>query len=155
MKKLLLLLFLTLALFCYNAISNNGNKIKMTPQDLFVDEPISLAYGPTYPYPGYVPPDDSSLDGTLGGSSYGDTSTLQPAYDPNQAALYDLGIGNINSAIGALPGQLEGGYSSIESSYQNALNQLLGGKNRAEGEYGTTKTQTAQDWRSGKNTISD
>ena len=99
----------------------------------------------------YTPYSGSDAEGPFVPTATGSTS---PTYDPNTASLYDLAIGNTQSAVDRLPGQLEGGYSTIESSYKNALNQLLGGKNRAEGEYGTNKLQTSQDWRTGKNTIS-
>lgn len=66
---------------------------------------------------------------------------------------YDLAIGNTQSAINRLPGQQSAQESNIKRAYQNALDQLLSGKNRAQEAYGTSKLQTGQEYVSGKNTI--
>lgn len=69
------------------------------------------------------------------------------------AAQYDQSIGNTQKAIDRLGSQLNSGFSSIDASYQNALNQLLLGKNRAEKQYGDTKLETGKNYVAGKNTI--
>lgn len=87
--------------------------------------------------------------GVLGASTGGATQTV----DPNAIAAYDQGIGNVNSALGRLGNQQNSGYSGIESSYQDALNQLLLGKNRANQDYTNTKQTAATDYVGAKNTV--
>lgn len=73
--------------------------------------------------------------------------------DPATLAQYDQGIGNTQSALGRLGDQFNSGSTQIDSSYQNAINQLLLGKNQANAAYDTNKHQTATDYVSSKNTI--
>ncbi len=98
-------------------------------------------------YPGlgenpYPPGTDTSAGG--GGAS-----------GANQAQLsaYDQAIGNTQAGINRLPTQLNSGLSGIDSSYQNALNQLLLGKNQGQQAYDTNKQQTATGYVGAKNTI--
>jgi hypothetical protein len=76
----------------------------------------------------------------------------QAAYN-NNVGQYDQGIGQVNAAIGNLPGQQQSANSKIESSYQDALATLLGAKNQANTAYTGNKTQTAKDYIGAKNTI--
>jgi hypothetical protein len=68
-------------------------------------------------------------------------------------AGFDQAIGNTNSAINRLGSQLNSGNSAIDASYQNALKQLLLGRNQSQAAYDTSKQQTAQDYIGAKNTI--
>ena len=83
-----------------------------------------------------------------GGVAGAGTNTT--GYDP---AAYQQAIGNTNAAIGRLGNTLNSGNSAIDSSYTNALNQLLLGRNQSQQAYDTTKQQTAQDYIGAKNTI--
>lgn len=73
--------------------------------------------------------------------------------DPQTLAQYDQAIGNLNAGIGRLGDQYNSGNSAIGASYNNALNQLLLGRNRGQQSYDTNKQQTGQDFIQGKNTI--
>lgn len=75
------------------------------------------------------------------------------SYDPAVLASYDQAIGNTNSALGRLGNQFNSGNSAIDASYQNALNQLLLGKNQSQQSYNTNKQQAAQNYVGAKNTI--
>jgi len=68
-------------------------------------------------------------------------------------AAYDQAIGNTNAAINRLPGQQTTGEANIQTAYQNALDQLLSGKNVAQQSYNTNQTQTGQDYVGSKNTV--
>lgn len=78
------------------------------------------------------------------------TTTNDPSTNP---AVFDQAIGNTQQAIDRLDNQLRSGYSSIDSSYQDALNQLLLNKNRANETYNQDKLSTGQDFVGAKNTI--
>lgn len=90
---------------------------------------------------------------TTGGGGGGAAAPAAPVIDHNLIAQYDQGIGNLNAAVGRLPGQLSSGNSTIDSSYTNAINQLLGAKNIANQGYTTNKNQTGADYVTSKNTI--
>lgn len=66
---------------------------------------------------------------------------------------YDQSIGNTQSAINRLGSQQDSGNQGIDTSYTNALNQLLSGENQAKSTYDTNKHQTAVDYVGGKNTV--
>ena len=89
--------------------------------------------------------------GTTGGTSGGTTGPAP--LTSQELAAYNQAIGNTNQAIDRLPTQLESGYSSIDAQRNNALNQLLLGKNRANETYDTNKLETGQDYVGSKNTI--
>lgn len=76
-----------------------------------------------------------------------------PAVDPALVAAYNQAIGNTQAAYDRQGNLLNSGYSGIDASYQNALNQLLLGKNQAESGYKSNKQQTATDYVGAKNTI--
>jgi hypothetical protein len=80
--------------------------------------------------------------------SYGGATTYN-----NNVGQYDQGINQINSALGNLGGQQASANSKIDSSYQDALNQLLVGKNQANESYKTNVLQNRQDYSAGKNTV--
>lgn len=84
----------------------------------------------------------STAGGPVGGAGQG--------FD---TAAYDQAIGNTNSAIGRLGSQFTSGNSAIDSSYQNALNQLLLGRNQSQNAYDTSKQQATQGYVGAKNTI--
>lgn len=123
-------------------------------------DPYNL--GQLYPY--VIPSSGGATDttssspvydyGSGGGSSGGSTSaTSTSTVDPALLAQYDQAISNTQSAIDRLPTQLTSGNQAIDSSFTNAINQLLAAKNQAQGVYKTNKQQTAQDFVVGKNTI--
>ena len=115
-------------------------------------------------YPGLAPANGGQLPGT---PQFGTPDTTQqntntgattPSYtvgvnDPATLAAYQQAIGNTQAGINRLPSQLNSGNGAIDASYQNALNQLLLGKNQANRNYDTTKQQTATDYVGAKNTI--
>lgn len=97
---------------------------------------------------------DSLLSGG-GGSTYTDPYAAyggQTAYNQN-ISQYDQGISNTQAAIDRLGAQLNSGYGTIDASYQNALNQLLGNENQGKASYDTNVLQNKQDYVSGKNTV--
>lgn len=94
----------------------------------------------------------SPSDVTSGLGSY-TGATTQGVNDPGTIAAYNQAIANTQQAVDRLPAQLQSGYGSIDASYQNALNQLLLGKNQANSAYDTSKSQTAKDYVGAKNTI--
>lgn len=87
-----------------------------------------------------------------GGGGYGGGAAA-PRIDTAAIAAYDQGIGNTQAAINRLDPQYNSSLSGIESSYKNALDQLLLGKNRGETSYKDNKQQTATDYVGAKNTI--
>lgn len=103
-------------------------------------------------YIGDPNPQPSFSGGGLSGGGGGGSSSA-PQIDPGTVALYDQAIGNTQSAIGRLTSQHASGQKTIDASYKNALNQLLAGKNQAQSSYKNERTQTAQDFVGGKNTI--
>lgn len=106
------------------------------------DSGLSLDGGSYVDFPSSSP---SGGAGSAGGGA--------PAIDYNAIAQYDQSIGNINSAIGRLPDQYNSGAGAIDSSYQNALNQLLLSKNQANQSYDSNVSQNKQDYVGSKNTI--
>lgn len=92
---------------------------------------------------------DPSTAYSTGSTGYTGGSTV----DQNLLGQYDQAIGNLNKAVDRTGNMLESGYSGIDSSYQNALNQLLLGKNQANTAYDANKLSTGQDFVAAKNTI--
>src|SRR3990167_7079880 len=93
-----------------------------------------------------------------GGGAYAPTSTSSTtssgtSLTQQEIDAYNQAIGNTNQAIERLPNKLESGYQTLDSQSTDALNQLLLGKNRAEGQYGENKLSTGQDYVGSKNTI--
>lgn len=112
---------------------------------------------PLEPLPMLQPinPVDNS-GGNSGGGGYsggGYSAPAAPAIDYKALAEYDQAIKNVSAGIPRLTSQLNSGYSQIDSSYENALSQLLLSKNRANETYDTNKLQTGQDFVGAKNTI--
>ena len=105
--------------------------------------PYSTAYLQSI---GILPPDNS-------GSTTGTTGSSGTATAPVDTAAYDQAIANTQAAINNLPNQLNSGNANIDTSYQDALNQLLAGKNQANSAYTTNKGQDATQYVAGKNTI--
>jgi hypothetical protein len=100
----------------------------------------------------------TGAQGTAPSGAYQSSGAATPSYtagvnDPATLAQYDQGIGNTQAALGRLGDQFNSGNSQIDASYQNAINQLLLGKNQANTAYDTNKHQTATDYVSSKNTI--
>lgn len=103
--------------------------------------------------PGTSPSDGGSVLGVNTGgtdpyAAYGGATNYN-----NTVSSYDQAIGNTQSAINNLPGQRTSADSFINSSYQDAINQLLSGKNQANASYDTNKLTTGQNYAAGKNTI--
>lgn len=99
-----------------------------------------------------------SSTGSSGNSGYyyddsASSAASTAAANAAAASQYDQSIGNTQAAINRLGGQLSSGDQAIDSSYTDALNQLLSGKNQANATYDTNKQQTASDFVSGKNTV--
>lgn len=86
---------------------------------------------------------------------YGANPNTSPglALDPSTLAAYNTSIANTQSAIDRIPTQKTAAQSSIDSSYNAALQQLLQGKNQAQQNYTTTKQNTVKDYVGAKNTI--
>lgn len=108
----------------------------------------------------YAPQNSVAADsggGTGTGTYYtgggGSGGTAVSSVDPNQVALYDQSIGNTQNAINRTGSQLASGNSQIDASYQDAINQLLLGKNQANATYTDNKKTTATDYVGSKNTI--
>lgn len=92
------------------------------------------------------------LDNPPQSNGGGNTQVIDPQL---QALLgsYGQSINNTQSAIDRLPGQQNSGNQAIDTSYTNALNQLLLGENQARGTYQDNKHQTGVDYVGAKNTI--
>lgn len=90
---------------------------------------------------------DSVFGGSTGQNNAGSSTTA------DDLAGFDQAIANTNSAMGRLGNQFSSGNSAIDSSYQNALNQLLLGKNQSQQAYGASKQQASTDYVGAKNTI--
>lgn len=89
------------------------------------------------------PPDPAPTGGGGGGSGL----------SPEQIAAYDAQIGNVNSAIGRLGVQRTSGQAGVQGAYDTALQQLLLGKNQAEGAYNENVQGAKTDYVGAKNTI--
>ena len=91
-------------------------------------------------YSGFGAPSGAGAGGVVGPSA-------------QELAQYDQAIGNTNSALGRLGSQQQSGYGAIDTSYQNALNQLLLGKNQANSAYDQNVLSNKQDYVGGKNNV--
>lgn len=80
-------------------------------------------------------------------------AAAQARANAQAAAEYDQSINNTQQAINRLGAQLNSGYSGIDSSYQNAINQLNAGKDIANRNYGENTQTTKTNYVGGKNTI--
>jgi hypothetical protein len=102
---------------------------------------------------------DSATTPQGGDTVYGNTpaaagsSVTAGVNDPATLAAYDQAIGNTQSAVDRLPGQLNSANNGVDVSFTNALNQLLAGKNQANQSYTTNKQQAGTDFVQAKNTI--
>lgn len=94
-----------------------------------------------------VSPDYLSSDNTGGGAGTG------ASIDPNILRQYDQSIGNTNSALGTLGVQRDAGYSTIDKSYNSALQQLLSGYNGTKQINDQNVLSNKQDYVIGKNTV--
>lgn len=130
-----------------------GSQVQATPS--LNPDPYAVATslnGVNYNSAGdIIGPTPAAPGSTTSGGASGSATTS--SVDPNLIAQYDQAIGNTNSAIGRLDPTLQSGYSGIDASYQNALNQLLLGKNQGQQAYDTNKLQTGQNYVGAKNTI--
>lgn len=79
----------------------------------------------------------------------------QALADQSSAAIgaYDQGIGNVNSAIGRLGGQLDIGNRNIDTGYNSALNTLNQTKANNQQSYDTGTQQNKQGYVTNKATI--
>lgn len=121
-----------------NAIGNTGQTAALNNQPY--TSTFTLADNPTY---GVNSPAYAGAGG----------SYTQGVNDPGTISAYNQAIANTQAGVDRLPAQLQSGYGSIDASYQNALNQLLLGKNQANSAYDTSKQQTSKDYIGAKNTI--
>lgn len=131
----------------------------MDPNAAFNSGGLAL-YNPTYGQyenlPTFDPAGQAQKDANLptySSTLTGNSGAAAPTIDQAQLASYDQSIGNVNSALGRLGAQFNSGASGIDSSYQNALNQLLLGKNQSNATYTTNKQQTSKDYIGAKNSI--
>ena len=88
--------------------------------------------------------------GGSGGGGYGYTSGVN---DPSTLAQYDIGIQNLQGALGNLEGQRTSGYSEVNAKLQDALTTLLNARTQAENTYNTNKKTTQDDFIVAKNTV--
>jgi hypothetical protein len=85
-----------------------------------------------------------------------DSTTAGPAgptVDPNTLAQFDQGIAQAQAGINRSGNQLNSAYGQIDTSFQDALNQLLLSKNQANESYTGAKKSAATDFVGAKNTI--
>ncbi len=162
MKKLLLLLLL-LPLW-YITISNSkqettkmpgtyiapGVALDTQPQGVFNLNPVPNATGLVDSNGNNVTYNSDPATGANAGATSGGAGT---SIDPALLNSYDQQIGNTNSALGRLGAQLNSGNQGIDTSYTNALDQLLLGENQAKSVYQDNKHQTGLDFVGAKNTI--
>lgn len=76
-----------------------------------------------------------------------------PPIDTAAIASLDQQIGFLNQGLGRADANLNSGYTSIDASWQNALNQLLAGKNQTEKDVTGTRKSLADQYIGAKNTI--
>jgi hypothetical protein len=107
--------------------------------------PLGTLIGNAPANQGAAPRNANAGYGTYAGSAGAGTSAI--------TGQYDQAIGNTQAAINRLGNQLNSGFSGIDASYQNTINQLLLSKNQGEAAYGTNKKQAATDYVGAKNTI--
>lgn len=86
-------------------------------------------------------------------STQDSAATAQARANAQAAAEYDQSIRNIQERLSIQDAQLNSGYSGIDASWQNALNQLLTGKTIANRNYDENTQSTKTDYVGGKNTI--
>lgn len=110
-----------------------------------------LGQNPYVPDGGQVQAATTGGGGGYGGGGYAPAPA--PVIDQAELARYDQAIGNTQAGINRLDPQLASGNSTIEASYNNALNQLLLGKNQGETAYKGNKQSTATGYVGAKNTI--
>lgn len=87
------------------------------------------------------------------GGRLGAATVASSGAAPVDTSSYDQGIQNTQAAIGRLGDQLNSGNGAIDTSYTNALNQLLLGKNQSQATYNSNKQSSAQGYVAAKNTI--
>jgi len=95
-----------------------------------------------------------------GGQVLGDSTNTSnysapatPTLTQAQIDQYNQAIANTQAAYDRTGTQLNSGYGTIDSSYQNALNQLLLGKNQAQQTYNDNTLASGQNYVGGKNTV--
>lgn len=113
--------------------------------------PLIEGTGAPQTSPVYVAPNNTAQKNTV--STKTSTTPVLSAADQATITQYNQAIDNTNAAINRLPGQLNSGISGIDSSYQNALAQLLGAKNQGEQTYDQSKQTNATNFVGAKNTI--
>lgn len=104
-----------------------------------------------------------STGGGSGGSSSGYSSgsgsyspyyaAAPPPIDTAAIAAFDQQINFLNQGLGRADSALASGLSGVDASWQNALNQLLAGKNQTEKDVTASKKSLADQFISAKNTI--
>lgn len=94
---------------------------------------------------------DTNSSGTYSGSYTGSGSS----YDPSQLAVYDQGIGQLNTSLSRLPTQLQIALDNIGSQYGQNKNQLDSSFSASKNQYDTSGVQNQQQLRTNRNTITD
>lgn len=135
--------------YLLQAAPNSGLRVQSAPTNSaqFL-QPTANPYGATFASAG-----GGGGSSTPSGNYSGGGGSSAPVIDYGQIAQADQQLGFLQSAIDRLPTQLNSGYSTIDASWQNALNQLLLGKNQAEGDYNTGKKTAADNFITAKNSI--
>lgn len=113
--------------------------------------PVPTAPG-NFPTGTYTAPRTTASTSTST-STYNSAAAAQARANAQAAAEYDQSIRNTQAAIDRLGGQLNSGYSGIDSSWTNAINQLNAGKDIANRNYNENTNSTKLDYVTGKNTI--
>lgn len=137
-----------------NQYGNNANSPSWSPQAARseVGNIASNIFGAAYgPQQAPAPRDD--FPGGYSASNVSSSGSAGPSVNKALIGQYDQGINNTQSAINRLGAQQNSAASGIESSYQNALNQLLLGKNQGQESYNTSKQGVAKGYVAAKNSI--
>lgn len=99
----------------------------------------------------------ASGGGGGGGGGYGGANNYYaaapPPIDTAAIAAFDQQINSLNQGLGRADANRNSGFTQIDATWQNALNQLLAGRNNTEKDVTTQRKQTADDFIGAKNTI--
>lgn len=85
-------------------------------------------------------------------NSTGSSGTGQ-TYNPQQVALYDQAIGNVQSGIDRLDFQKGTAQNEVNTGATNSLNRLLSAKQTVERDYNTNKDQSTRENVSARSTV--
>lgn len=102
-------------------------------------------------YTSLLPPPAPAQTGNTGG--YSAPAYSAPAIDYAKIAQLDQQINFLKGTQGNLDSKFNSGNQEIDASFQNAINQLLAGRNQTEQTVNTTKKTLADQYVTAKNTI--